>query len=57
MPIGENYGRTSSGELIGPYDTVEELNRELAESNAERPCPDCSSPEWSGVRCYGDGHD
>lgn len=35
MPTGENYGRTDRGELIGPYDTVEELNRELAASNRE----------------------
>jgi hypothetical protein len=31
----ENYGRTDTGELIGPYDTVDELNTELAASNAE----------------------
>ena len=28
--FGEHYGRTATGELIGPYDTVEELERELA---------------------------
>lgn len=28
-------GRTNTGELIGPYDTVEELERELADANAE----------------------
>jgi hypothetical protein len=49
----ENYGRTDTGELIGPYDTVDELNRELADSNAWNAthcecnggnpcaCPDC----------------
>jgi hypothetical protein len=33
----ENYGRTDTGELIGPYDTVGELNSELAASNAGDP--------------------
>lgn len=34
--MGENYGRTSDGELIGPYDTVAELQREMADSEREK---------------------
>jgi hypothetical protein len=42
----ENYGRTASGELIGPYDTVAELDAELADANAQSgytacACRDC----------------
>jgi hypothetical protein len=42
----ENYGRTASGELIGPYDTVAELDAELEASNSESgytycACRDC----------------
>jgi hypothetical protein len=33
--MGEHYGRTNSGELIGPYETCEELRRELLAANAE----------------------
>jgi hypothetical protein len=32
----EHYGRTDTGELIGPYDTVDELNSELAASAKEK---------------------
>lgn len=35
MPTGENYGRTILGSLIGPYATVDELERELDAANAE----------------------
>lgn len=43
---GEHYGRTASGELIGPYDTVVELSAELADSNESSgythcACRDC----------------
>jgi hypothetical protein len=39
-------GRTASGELIGPYDTVAELDAELADANAQSgytacACRDC----------------
>ena len=33
---GEHYGRTSSGELIGPYATAAELDAELSTDNVER---------------------
>lgn len=32
---GEHYARTDSGELIGPYDTVDECERERLAANAE----------------------
>ena len=46
MTTGEHYARTASGELIGPYDTVAECDRELAASNSESgythcACRDC----------------
>jgi hypothetical protein len=31
--MGEHYARTDKGELIGPYDTVDECNRELELAN------------------------
>lgn len=33
---GEHYGRTSTGELIGPYDTLAELARELEDADNGR---------------------
>lgn len=35
--IGEHYGRTQGGELIGPYDTVAELNVNLLVANLPDP--------------------
>lgn len=35
MSKQELYGRTLTGELIGPYDTHDELDRELADANRE----------------------
>jgi hypothetical protein len=35
MSAGEHYARTDTGELIGPYATVGECERERLESNAE----------------------
>lgn len=39
----ENYARTVTGELIGPYNSVEECDSELAIANAEAGvmCPNC----------------
>lgn len=35
-----HFGRTNSGELIGPYDTADELAAALDEANAELECID-----------------
>lgn len=32
---GEHYARTDTGELIGPYPTVEECERERLQANQE----------------------
>jgi hypothetical protein len=44
--MGEYYARTASGELIGPYDTTADCDRELAAANSESgytacTCRDC----------------
>ena len=45
--MGEHYGRTASGELIGPYDTVVELSAELA---------DVERIEWLHILCVSGLH-
>jgi hypothetical protein len=46
---GEHYGRTASGELIGPYDTVDELDRELAAANSESGYTSCACRDCMDV--------
>jgi hypothetical protein len=46
MTTGEHYGRTANGELIGPYDSAAERNREVTAANSESgytacACRDC----------------
>lgn len=59
--MGEHYGRVSgTRELIGPYDTAEELERELEASHLEaiadadaRELVELFAPEWHGGQWSG----
>ena len=51
---GEHYARTDSGELIGPYDTADECERERIASNAEYVAPCDCSPEYGPCENHGE---